>query len=164
MRERTQAGEGAEGEAGSMQGAQHGTWSQVPRIMLWAKGRRLTAEPPRHPKLFYYLNTLCLEFVQKELIYNIVWWGPGSVGVSSRAPRKEHMLGKLRAPWKAPWRILVLGLKGNFQFRHCRLTSFYQQGQMSLNPRSVKWRHTFLFSDFWSWDWVFLLLLMSSRH
>ena len=28
----------AEGEAGSMQGAQRGTWSQVSRIMPWAEG------------------------------------------------------------------------------------------------------------------------------
>ena len=31
----------AEGEAGSMQGAQCGTQSQVPRIIPWAEGRRL---------------------------------------------------------------------------------------------------------------------------
>ena len=35
----------AEGEAGSMQGARHGTWSQVPRIMPWAGGG---AEPLSH--------------------------------------------------------------------------------------------------------------------
>ena len=37
----------AEGEAGSMQGARHGTRSQDSRIMPWAEGRRQTAEPPR---------------------------------------------------------------------------------------------------------------------
>ena len=39
----------AEGEAGSMQGAQCGTRSQDSRIAPWAKGRRQTAEPPRDP-------------------------------------------------------------------------------------------------------------------
>ena len=36
----------AEGEAGSMRGAQRGTPSLVSRIMPWAKGG---AKPPRHP-------------------------------------------------------------------------------------------------------------------
>ena len=38
-----------EGEAGSMQRAQCGTQSPDSRIMLWAEGRRSTAEPPRCP-------------------------------------------------------------------------------------------------------------------
>ena len=38
----------AEGEAGSMQGARHGTPSQVSRIMPWAEGG---AKPPSHPGL-----------------------------------------------------------------------------------------------------------------
>ena len=42
----TQAGE----EAGSMQGAQRRTQSQVSRIKPWAKGRHSTAEPPRDPR------------------------------------------------------------------------------------------------------------------
>ena len=46
----------AEGEAGSMQGARCGTWSWVSRIMPWAKGRRSTTEPPRHPKIYKFLN------------------------------------------------------------------------------------------------------------
>ena len=37
-----------EGEAGSTQGAQCGTRSRDFRIMPWAEGRCLTAEPPRH--------------------------------------------------------------------------------------------------------------------
>ena len=37
------------GEAGSMRGARCGTQSQDSRITPWAKGRRLTAEPPRRP-------------------------------------------------------------------------------------------------------------------
>ena len=36
----------AEGEAGSMQGARHGTQSQVSRIRPWAKGG---AKPLSHP-------------------------------------------------------------------------------------------------------------------
>ncbi|CAD7678504.1 unnamed protein product [Nyctereutes procyonoides] len=40
----------AEGEAGSMPGARHGTRSQDSRIAPWAKGRHQTAEPPRDPQ------------------------------------------------------------------------------------------------------------------
>ena len=40
----------AEGEAGSMQGAQRGIRSRVSRIAPWAKGRRQTTAPPRDPK------------------------------------------------------------------------------------------------------------------
>ena len=40
----------AEGEAGSTQGAQCVTRSQIPRIMPWAEGRCQTAEPPRDPR------------------------------------------------------------------------------------------------------------------
>ena len=36
------------GEAGSTQGAQHGTQSQDPRITSWAEGRHSTTEPPGH--------------------------------------------------------------------------------------------------------------------
>ena len=39
----------AEGEAGSMQGAQCGTQSWDSRIRPWAEGTRSTTEPPRHP-------------------------------------------------------------------------------------------------------------------
>ena len=35
--------------AGSMQGAQCGTWTWKSRIIPWAKGRRWIAEPHRHP-------------------------------------------------------------------------------------------------------------------
>ena len=42
----------AEGEAGSMPGAQHGTRSQDSRITPWAEGRCSTAEPPRRPPSF----------------------------------------------------------------------------------------------------------------
>ncbi|XP_048949588.1 fms-related tyrosine kinase 3 ligand isoform X8 [Canis lupus dingo] len=45
----------AEGEAGSMQGAQRGIRSQVSRIAPWAKGRCQTAAPPRDPNFFYFL-------------------------------------------------------------------------------------------------------------
>ena len=41
----------AEGEAGSMQGAQHGIRSRVSRITPRAKGRRQTAAPPRDPMM-----------------------------------------------------------------------------------------------------------------
>ena len=46
----------AEGEAGSMQGARHGTPSQVFRIAPWAKGRRQTAVPPRDPENLNFLK------------------------------------------------------------------------------------------------------------
>ena len=46
----------AEGEAGSLPGPWCGTWSQDPRITTWAKGRCLTADPPRCPSLFQVLN------------------------------------------------------------------------------------------------------------
>ena len=39
----------AEGEAGSVPGARHGTRSPDSRITPWAKGRDQTAEPPRDP-------------------------------------------------------------------------------------------------------------------
>ena len=44
----------AEGESDSMQGVQGGAWSSDPRIMLQAKGRRSTVEPPRHPAICTY--------------------------------------------------------------------------------------------------------------
>ena len=44
-----------EGEAGSMQGARHGTRSWDSRIRPWVKGRCETAEPPRDtPLLFFF--------------------------------------------------------------------------------------------------------------
>ena len=46
----------AEGEAGPMLGAQHGTQSRDSRIALWAKGRRQTAEPPRDPRYLMLLS------------------------------------------------------------------------------------------------------------
>ena len=45
-----------EGEAGSMPGALRGTRSQDSRITPWAKGRCLTAEPPRLPVSFSFLR------------------------------------------------------------------------------------------------------------
>ena len=48
MRE-TEAETQAEGEAGSLQGAQCGTGSWDSGIMTWAEGRRSNAEPPRLP-------------------------------------------------------------------------------------------------------------------
>ena len=39
----------AEGEAGSLQWAWCGTWSQDPKITTWAEGRHSTTEPPRAP-------------------------------------------------------------------------------------------------------------------
>ena len=39
----------AEGQAGSMQGARCGTWSQDSEITPWAEGSRSTAEPLRCP-------------------------------------------------------------------------------------------------------------------
>ena len=48
----------AEGEAGSMQGAWWGTWSQDPGTTTWAKERCSTTEPPRCPSLVLYLLLL----------------------------------------------------------------------------------------------------------
>ena len=62
----------AEGEANSIQGARCGTQLWVSRIMHWAEGRCLTAEPPRHCfcKIYYryslfFLNTVFF----KDCIY-----------------------------------------------------------------------------------------------
>ena len=50
----------AEGEAGSMPGAQHGTRSRDSRIAPWAKSRHETAEPPRGPPSFFLnMGTCC---------------------------------------------------------------------------------------------------------
>ena len=43
----TERGRNTGREAGSLRGAQCGTWSQDPWIMTWAKGRWSTTEPPR---------------------------------------------------------------------------------------------------------------------
>ena len=53
----------AEGEAGSLRGAQCGIWSWDPRVMPWAEGRRSTTEHPRlqylwHTCVFYTYNYL----------------------------------------------------------------------------------------------------------
>ena len=42
----------AEGEAGSMKGAQYGTRSRNPGTTPWVEGRRPTVEPPRQASLF----------------------------------------------------------------------------------------------------------------
>ena len=52
----------AEGEAGSMQGAQCGTRSQDPRIMTWAEGRYSIAELPRQPLNIQLLKKIFLNF------------------------------------------------------------------------------------------------------
>ena len=57
----------AEGEAGSMQGAWRGTWSQDPRIAPWAKGRCQTAEPPRDPNAVGF-DRDCIKSVDS------FWW------------------------------------------------------------------------------------------
>ena len=49
----------AEGEAGSSQGAQCRTRSQNPGITPWAKDRRSTTEPPKHP---YFLLFFMYEY------------------------------------------------------------------------------------------------------
>ena len=48
----------AEGEAGSMQGARHGTRSRVSRTTPWAEGRRQTTEPPGLPEAFLFKKTI----------------------------------------------------------------------------------------------------------
>ena len=59
----TEAETQAEGEAGSLQGAQCGIRDS--RIMPWAAGGCSTAEPPRHPFLFPFL---------KHLISGVLHW------------------------------------------------------------------------------------------
>ena len=60
----------AEGEAGSTQGARCRTRSQVSRIMLWAKGRRPTTEPPRLPHP--YILMLDVALVKAQGGYSIL--------------------------------------------------------------------------------------------
>ena len=48
----------AEGESGSIQGAQCGTWPQNSRITPWAEGRHLTTEPPSRPQPSFP-NSVC---------------------------------------------------------------------------------------------------------
>ena len=50
MQKEREAETQAEGEAGSMQGARHGTRSWDSRIMPWAEGRHQISEPPKHPR------------------------------------------------------------------------------------------------------------------
>ena len=57
MRER-EAETQAEGESGSMQGAQGRTRSRDPGIMPWAKGRRPTTEPPTCPSSCPFMTSL----------------------------------------------------------------------------------------------------------
>ena len=54
----------AEGEAGSLQGAQCRTQFQDPGITLWAKGRCSTNEPPRRPPLFFSCTSLFCFFLR----------------------------------------------------------------------------------------------------
>ena len=60
----------AEGEAGSLRGARCGSWSQDPRIMPWAKGRRSTIESPRHP---YKFVLLAVYPASSTLVSHILW-------------------------------------------------------------------------------------------
>ena len=61
----------AEGEAGSMQGAWCGTRSWDSRIMLWAKGRHQTAEPPRRPwfVVLYISCSYCMYFLHMWTLF-----------------------------------------------------------------------------------------------
>ena len=79
-REETQA----EGEAGSMQGAQCGTRSQDSKIMSWAKARHSTAEPPRDPlsATFYLLHQVLLKLKRRRMKV-CLWTGSGKVGTIS---------------------------------------------------------------------------------
>ena len=57
----------AEGEAGSLQGAQCRTWSQDSRITLGAKGRRSTTEPPWRPEI------ISSKLSSITLLYECLW-------------------------------------------------------------------------------------------
>ena len=50
----------AEGEAGSMQGARHGTRSQVSRITPWAEGGTKLLSHPGYPKHFLIWKILAI--------------------------------------------------------------------------------------------------------
>ena len=71
----------AEGEAGSLWGAQCGTRSQDPRITPSAKGRRSTTEPPRCPQLSFWL------------------WSAGSL----RASPSSFLLSHVWVRWWESW-------------------------------------------------------------
>ena len=65
----------AEGEVSSMQGAQHGTRSQVSRIRPWAEGGAKPLSHPGCPKSTF-LNDFChigINFSKKK-IYNIYFF------------------------------------------------------------------------------------------
>ena len=66
----------AEGEAGSLQGARCGTWSQDPRITPWAEGRCSTAEPPRRPCVYFILKDLDNKNEFNRPMVNIYWVPP----------------------------------------------------------------------------------------
>ena len=46
-----------------MQGAQRRTQSWVSRIMPWAESKHQTAEPPRDPKVLFFL--MCILDIEK---------------------------------------------------------------------------------------------------
>ena len=82
MRDREREAETqAEGEAGSMQGAQCGTCSQDSRIMPWAEGRHQTAEPSRDPSNVTFIHLLS------------IWKVPGRVlGTRVRTVNKGQLI------------------------------------------------------------------------
>ena len=64
----------AEGEAGSMQGAQHGTRSRDSKITPWAEGRRSTAETPRDPwKVLLTISTIKTDFFLNTSQLSRLW-------------------------------------------------------------------------------------------
>ena len=70
----------AEGAAGSLQEAQHRTWSQDPRITPWAKDRCSTTEPPRHP---IHMSLPCVSS------FSLNWKLPGAHSSHSGSRYKE---------------------------------------------------------------------------
>ena len=66
----------AEGEAGSLQGAQCRTRSQDPEVTTWTEGRRSTAEPLRHPysKAFEVRDATVSKESALHGVINLCYW------------------------------------------------------------------------------------------
>ena len=96
----------AEGETVSLQGARCRTRSQDPGITLWAKSKRSTAEPPRHPIASW---DFCSN-VMSYCVLNYIKPGPGQV-LSC-----EGLLPESRLPFWALVRSLTLRLRRPFLF------------------------------------------------
>ena len=82
----------SEGEAGSTQGAGCGTWSWDSGIMPWGKGRRSTAEPPRHPSIEFFLKNILSTWESKG------WRGTEREEADSPAEQGAWLGARSQAP------------------------------------------------------------------